>query len=130
MEDSKRPGIRIDDIMIDCYNERNLGAFYAGLLDWEAAELGEGCVVVQASGGAIRLLCQREVDYIPPVWPEAPGAQQKMIHLDFTVDDLQAAVQHALSLGATEAKMQYRPDQWRTMLDPAGHPFCLCLPEA
>ncbi|MEL7609114.1 MAG: VOC family protein [Bacillota bacterium] len=130
MENPKRPGIRIDDIMIDCGDEQKLGAFYAGLLVWEAAPIGEGCVAVSAPGGALRILCQGEADYAPPVWPETPGTQQKMMHLDFTVDDLAAAVRLALSLGATMAQTQYRPDQWRTLLDPAGHPFCLCLPEA
>ena len=47
-----------------------------------------------------------------------------MIHLDFEVDDLDEAVEHAKAVGATVAS--YQPQELvRVMLDPAGHPFCL-----
>jgi hypothetical protein len=49
-----------------------------------------------------------------------------MIHLDIRVDDLDAAVAHALAAGARLAEHQPRSDL-RIMLGPAGHPFCLCL---
>jgi hypothetical protein len=46
------------------------------------------------------------------------------VHLEVEVSDLEAAVAHAVELGATEA--EYQPqDDVRVMLDPAGHPFCL-----
>ena len=47
-----------------------------------------------------------------------------MLHLDFEVVDLAAAVAHAVELGAQEAEFQPQDDV-RVMLDPAGHPFCL-----
>jgi len=48
------------------------------------------------------------------------------MHLDLEVDDLDAAVEHALSVGAALADVQ--PQQSvRVMLDPAGRPFCLYL---
>lgn len=47
-----------------------------------------------------------------------------MLHLDFYVDDLEEAVRHALSLGARLAGEQYFKTS-RTLIDPAGHPFCL-----
>jgi hypothetical protein len=47
-----------------------------------------------------------------------------MMHLDFEVVDLAAAVAHALELGAEEAQFQPQ-DTVRVLLDPAGHPFCL-----
>jgi hypothetical protein len=59
-----------------------------------------------------------------PVWPEVEGSQQMMMHLDIEVEDLPAAVEHAVELGATEAGFQPQ-DNVRVMLDPAGHPFCL-----
>jgi hypothetical protein len=49
-----------------------------------------------------------------------------MMHLDFQVDDLDAAVAHAVDLGAQEARYQPQDDV-RVLLDPAGHPFCLYL---
>ncbi len=121
--------IRIDDIMIDCDDPATLAAFYAGLLEWQAIAFNDDCVAVRSPDHPVRLLCQRQEGYRPPVWPETDGAQQKMLHLDFTVDNLENAVAHAVTLGATVAGTQYNPGQWTTMLDPAGHPFCLCLPE-
>jgi hypothetical protein len=59
------------------------------------------------------------------VWPEKPGAQQQMAHLDFAVNDLEQAVQYAIQCGATVAEDQFSAD-WKVMFDPAGHPFCLC----
>ncbi len=121
--------IRVDDIMIDCDNAQKLGDFYAGLLGWEKITLSDDCVQVSSPGQSLRFLLQEEEDYIPPVWPEMPDKQQKMLHLDFTVDNLNNAVSRAVSLGAVKAEKQYNPSQWVTMFDPAGHPFCLCLAE-
>jgi hypothetical protein len=75
---------------------------------------------------------QSDFDYIPPVWPEEPGKQQKQMHFNFQVDDLPAAVVGAIKLGATKAAAQYggNPcdggEHFITMIDPEGHPFCLC----
>lgn len=48
------------------------------------------------------------------------------MHLDMLVDDLDAAEAAVINLGGTK-----HPDQpgtsYRVFLDPAGHPFCLCL---
>jgi hypothetical protein len=43
---------------------------------------------------------------VPPVWPERPGEQQKQLHFEIQVDDLGAAVSHAVSCGAVEAPWQ------------------------
>jgi hypothetical protein len=48
-----------------------------------------------------------------------------MMHLDVQVGDLDSAVEEALALGATLADSQPQ-ENVRVMLDPAGHPFCLC----
>lgn len=69
---------------------------------------------------------QQANDYQAPVWPPLAGHQRPMLHLDFQVGDLDAAVAEALALGATEASHQPR-DNVRVLFDPAGHPFCLCL---
>jgi hypothetical protein len=52
-----------------------------------------------------------------------------MIHFEIQADDIDAAVAHAIAAGARQAEPQPQdrsPDQLRVMLDPAGHPFCLC----
>jgi catechol 2,3-dioxygenase-like lactoylglutathione lyase family enzyme len=48
-------------------------------------------------------------------------------HLDLLVDDLDAAVGRAVSLGAGRA--EHQPAEGVVVLrDPDGHPFCLFLP--
>jgi predicted enzyme related to lactoylglutathione lyase len=121
--------IVIDEVVIDCADAKKLADFYAGLLGWNISEVGEDWLVVSSPGYPLLLLFQQEEDYIAPVWPESAEAQQKSMHLDFHVSDLDKAVQHAVSLGATVTKQQFSPMKWITMLDPAGHPFCLCLAE-
>jgi Glyoxalase-like domain len=48
-----------------------------------------------------------------------------MMHLDFQVGDLEDALAEALALGTTLADHQPQ-DNVRVLIDPAGHPFCLC----
>jgi len=50
------------------------------------------------------------------------------MHLDLEVSDLEAAVTHAVQLGAMAAEHQPQ-DTVRVLLDPAGHPFCLYVGE-
>jgi hypothetical protein len=46
------------------------------------------------------------------------------MHLDFGVDDLDAAEARVLAAGAT--KYDFQPNEHcRVYADPAGHPFCL-----
>ena len=62
--------------------------------------------------------------YTPPTWPTQEAPQQ--MHLDVIVDDLDAAQAAVLDLGAT--KHEHQPGtSFRVFIDPAGHPFCLCL---
>ena len=51
------------------------------------------------------------------------------MHFDFQVPDVKAAVEYAVSLGAVKASQQFGGDEFVTMIDPAGHPFCLCAEE-
>ena len=126
----KKPNIKLYAFTIDCKNPQKLAEFYAALLGWEVVFSDGDWACLGAPGAAQGaypgILFQGNPDYQPPVWPEEPGAQQQIAHLDFAVDDLQQAVQHAVSCGATVAGQQFS-DGWTVMLDPAGHPFCLCL---
>ncbi len=80
------------------------------------------------SSGVAYLAFQTATDYVRPTWPNVDQQQHMMMHLDFQVSDLDAAVAHAVELGAEEAEHQPQPDV-RVMLDPAGHPFCLYTEE-
>lgn len=114
---------------VDCKEPYELAKFYAKLLNWEIPYHNEEYACIGASGieqGVYPgITFQRNTEYIPPVWPEKPEAQQQMAHLDFAVNDLEKAVQYAIQCGATIAEEQFS-DGWRVMFDPAGHPFCLC----
>jgi len=47
------------------------------------------------------LVFQLAEDYVPQVWPPAPGGQRSMMHLDLQVRDLDAAVADAGSCQRT-----------------------------
>ena len=112
--------------MVDCDDERKLQRFYGELLGWEMCELFARPAVSSSSG--IVFLFIEEKDYVPPVWPEDTGKQQKQMHFDFQVDNVAEMVKKAESLGAKKAESQFGGNDFVTMFDPAGHPFCF-MPE-
>jgi len=117
--------LTIGDLMIDCANAERARDFYASLTGYEKI-VAYGCHAIKTDNGLTILFAETDIPYAPPVWPEEPGKQQKQMHLDFTVDDVQSAMEQAIRLGATKAAKQYGGDNFVTMLDTEGHPFCLC----
>jgi predicted enzyme related to lactoylglutathione lyase len=111
---------------IDCPEPRKLAAFYQALTGWETTYEDEEYAAVAPRGDTQPSInFQRVEAYTAPGWPDQSHPQQ--FHLDFYADaDLDTAEAAALVLGATVAEHQPQPDRWRVMLDPAGHPFCLC----
>ena len=106
-----------------------LAAFYSELLGWSIGHEEPGTTVLVAPQGSVYIVFQQAIDYRRPVWPPEDGDQRPMMHLDFQVADLDAAMTEAIALGATVAG--YQPQEnVRVLLDPAGHPFCLCLDES
>jgi hypothetical protein len=128
-----KPIIKLQSVVLDCLQPAELAKFYASLLDGEIVFDIEHFITLAIPGETFSLSFQLDEDYTPPVWPDSPKDQMKMLHLDFSVKDMDAAVQFALSLGATKPLVQYWQSdygpQWVTLLDPAGHPFCLCYHE-
>jgi predicted enzyme related to lactoylglutathione lyase len=116
--------VSFGDIVIDCRDAKKLCGFYAGLTGWETGAM----FGLPTLGGktAPMFLFSQEDDYVRPVWPEVEGKQQKQLHIDFQVPDVEEAVKRALKLGAVKTEAQFGGDDWTTMLDPEGHPFCLC----
>ena len=113
---------RFPSIVLDCPDAAALATFYARLLDWKA-EISAQWADVRADYGQC-LSFQQVADYAPPQWPGQQVPQQ--MHLDVVVDDLDAAERAVLALGAV--KHEHQPGTtFRVFLDPAGHPFCLCL---
>lgn len=103
---------------------QGLARFYADLFGWQVDHDQPGWVTLKAPGGGPALSFQEESGHVPPVWPAGVGDQQMQVHLDIRVDDLDAAVDAAVALGARLAAVQPQDDV-RVCLDPAGHPFCL-----
>ncbi len=112
-------------VVLDAPDARALAHFYADLLGWAMTTESDGHCVLDPRDGGVAYLATQTVDgYRPPAWPNSPGRQQQMLHLDFEVSDLAVAVAHAVELGARQAEFQPQ-DNVRVLLDPAGHPFCL-----
>jgi len=113
---------RFPSIVIDCPDPGALATFYGAMLDWKA-DVSPGWAEVRADYGQCITFQQVEA-YTPPRWPTQEAPQQ--MHLDVIVDDLDAAEAAVLDLGAT--KHEHQPGtSFRVFLDPAGHPFCICL---
>ena len=112
---------RLSGVSLDSADPAALAEFYRQLLGFEVYLEGEDFVALKGAG--ILLTAQLVDDYVPPTWPTGPVPKQ--VHLELAVDDLDAAEAAALALGATPGTPQPDPHQWRVLIDPAGHPFCL-----
>jgi predicted enzyme related to lactoylglutathione lyase len=113
---------RYPGIVLDCPDAGALATFYGAILDWKV-ETSDDWADIRADYGQC-ISFQQVQDYAPPGWPDQKVPQQ--MHLDLMVDDLDAAEQAVLALGAT--KHAHQPGKtFRVYLDPAGHPFCLCI---
>jgi catechol 2,3-dioxygenase-like lactoylglutathione lyase family enzyme len=112
-------------IVFDAADLAAESGFWAALLGGEvAAEDDWHSVLVD---GDWRLGVQLAPDHVPPDWPDGTPPQQ--IHLDLWVDDLKAAHEEAISLGARllqPADDLEAVEGFQVYADPAGHPFCLC----
>jgi catechol 2,3-dioxygenase-like lactoylglutathione lyase family enzyme len=121
-------------LCLDCADAEELAAFYTRILGWaEQTRDDDGSwILLRDPGGGVTLSFQAEDWYRPPVWPEHPDAPSKMLHMEIEVDDVDAAVATVVAAGGRVAHSQPTdrdPQQLRVMLDPAGHPFCLCNDE-
>ena len=113
---------RFPSVVIDCPDPAALARFYGALLDWKVETSADWAEIRADYGDSIGF--QQVQDYTAPRWPGQEVPQQ--MHLDVTVDDLDAAESAVLELGAT--KHEHQPGTtFRVFLDPAGHPFCLCV---
>ena len=114
---------RFPTVVIDCPDPAALATFYSALLDWPEEQLPDGGAQIRADYGDC-IGFQRVEGYSPPEWP-GQGKPQQM-HLDVVVEDLDQAETQVVALGAT--RHAHQPGTtFRVFLDPAGHPFCLCV---
>jgi predicted enzyme related to lactoylglutathione lyase len=111
-------------VVIDAADLDSVSSFWAALLggtvlkedDWHSIYVD----------GKARIGVQLAPDHIAPEWPD--GVPQQ-IHLDLYVEDVAAAHEEAMSLGAKLLKAAddlAAESGYQVYADPAGHPFCLC----
>ena len=117
---------RLSVVAIDCPDPPALARFYSAITGWSIDGVEPDWVQLRSESGAT-LAFQLVADHRPPEWPGSERPQQ--IHLDFDVDDLDAAEQRVLELGARKADVQ-PGERFTVFLDPAGHPFCLVAANA
>lgn len=131
--DDQNPTVRWRNVALDCPDPRELAEFYRRLFGWEYEEGdaepdpdGDVWLSLLAPDGGPRLCFQRSDAAVTP-WPG--GAR---VHLDVTVDDLEAWHGRAVAAGAVALTGPpedegHPEDPFRVYADPVGHPFCLCL---
>lgn len=116
---------RFPGFVLDCPDPGALATFYGALLDWPPKTDDDGSwAEIRGAQPGEGMFFQRVEGYNAPRWPGQDVPQQA--HLDVMVDDLDAAEAEVVKLGAT--KHEHQPGTtFRVFLDPAGHPFCLCV---
>jgi catechol 2,3-dioxygenase-like lactoylglutathione lyase family enzyme len=117
---------RVQCIVIDCPNARELAEFYRALLGGEVNRpdprwsTSSAFMTLHVDDGSVYAF-QSVANFRPPRWPDPAEPQQ--FHLDLDVPDLGQAQDAVLALGATLLCIDERG--WLVFADPAGHPFCL-----
>jgi catechol 2,3-dioxygenase-like lactoylglutathione lyase family enzyme len=126
IDTTARPAITIDMVVLDTDDPAGLARFYSALLDLPVVEEDEDWVTLGSADSGpsgARLAFQLAINHRRPTWPSADVPQQ--YHLDLRVQDMEAAVVYAESLGAVRLR-NAGGKSFTVLLDPSGHPFCLC----
>ena len=98
---------RLGAISLDCAAPVALAEFYREMLGLDEMMSSPDFVALKGAGSV----------FLSPV--------PKQIHLELAVSDLDSEETRIIGLGATKADVQPQPDNWRVLVDPAGHPFCI-----
>ncbi|WP_190192508.1 VOC family protein [Streptomyces minutiscleroticus] len=106
-------------------------SFRRALLGRSVQEEGPDRVALTPPEGGAGLSFRTERPCTRPRWSTVPVGrheQQMTLCLDIRLDDLPAAVGHAVAPGATPAGHQFQ-GHVRVLHDPVGHPFRLLVEE-
>ena len=115
------PIARLSLVVVDCPDPWSLAPFYERLTGMKKTQEGPTYVVIGHSlDNGIGF--QKVDNYRRPQWPDPKFPQQS--HLDLEVDDLAAAHDQVLAIGAT--LLHDGAPRYQVFADPVGHPFCLC----
>jgi uncharacterized glyoxalase superfamily protein PhnB len=116
-DDESDPRIELGWICIDCADPQALAAWWQRLLGGSLTVDDDGDVHLDAPGAPLLFLRVPE-----------PKMVKNRLHLDLRVTDYDAAVAHAVALGATPADDVYVGERWRVLRDPEGNEFCIIRP--
>lgn len=112
---------RVASITFDCADPHRLAGFWSALLGVPVADVGGDYAELAPLSARGPTLLFLQV-------PEGKATKNRL-HLDLEVPRLAAAVEEALTLGATRAEgVLAGPFDWVVLLDPEGNEFCLCPP--
>ncbi|MEU2714261.1 VOC family protein [Streptomyces sp. NPDC007205] len=104
---------------------RALADFYAAALGTEVSEIypdQDGNETAFAfSTGETRYVFYTSASFTAPDWPKG----ELPFHIDLAYDDVTAAEQRLLELGAAKPVHQPGGRRWTVLLDPSGQPFCI-----
>ncbi|MCU1456292.1 MAG: hypothetical protein JWL73_384 [Actinomycetia bacterium] len=103
-------------LSVDSTDAFALASFWQQLLGGDVTREGDDAELV---GGPVR------IDFLHV--PEAKSVKNRL-HLDVGSDDYEAAIAHALRIGATRADDVFTTDEWQVMRDPEGNEFCILRP--
>jgi catechol 2,3-dioxygenase-like lactoylglutathione lyase family enzyme len=122
--------VRFDVVALDTPDPAGLARFYCDLLGWHVERADDDWVTIRGddgtgSTGGPRMAFQLAPDHVAPTWPDPRVPQQ--VHLDLAVGELEPAGAFAESVGARRVRGPGEESDFWVYLDPAGHPFCLCL---
>jgi predicted enzyme related to lactoylglutathione lyase len=105
-------------ITLDCLDPGALARFWSTLLETRVGEsIDDGRFVFLEGNDALPTICFQRV-------PEGKSVKNRM-HLDFQVEDLDAATTRIQELGGSWSGAEHTLDTftWRTVADPEGNEF-------
>ena len=110
--------LRLHEITIDCVDVLRVAEFWAGLLGGELAQPLPGWRRLSGTAGAPMVNFQ-------PV-PE-PKRGKSRVHLDLLTEDIDAAIDRAMSLGGHDTGQRHVYDEGTVVVltDPEGTEFCV-----
>jgi len=108
---------RLHHVVIDCPEPAELAEFYSELIGLPVTYRSPDWVVIAENDTSSGIAFQLAPDHQPPEWRNPVRPQQ--FHLDIMVDDLPAAHEQVVAIGARNLGGDH------VYADPAGHPFCL-----
>lgn len=112
-------------VSLDSADPGALADFYSAVLGWPVVHRqAEYAMLSSGVDGVAPIGFGLVEGYQAPEWPDT-GAP-KRFHLDFYADDIDEAAAQCVKLGASIPEFQPGGQRWRIVLDPAGHPVCLC----